>query len=284
MSSPVIPSQFKDAVPSAAGAMCLKLWKFFSLPKIFYDWYAYAYNEKFITGNPYWTEAFVADLATASVCDCTEGCTFVLTAASMVYQPGQAQEIIIWVCGGFDTGDHYRVIKPNGSVLFEGDFVGPFGACQVAGGSLNQYTFVSTGVAEPYYTIEVTRSGCEPKTIIAGTVPSSSSSSSSSESSSSFVPSPYGACGQITVDIDLDNVTVTILNMIPGVTARIMKEGILGAGCSPKPPQVLKFWNSSGGTDIITFKKANNPSPCGQPTYRVQMFSSGVWVNCYAFQ
>jgi fibronectin type 3 domain-containing protein len=63
MGSPVTPNDFKNLIPSALASLCDKFVKMFQLPKYFYDWYSYVYDE---SGE--FTDEFKAEL-------CALGCT-----------------------------------------------------------------------------------------------------------------------------------------------------------------------------------------------------------------
>lgn len=279
MPSPVVPSQIKDAVASVTSALCLKLWKLFSLPSVFYDWYSYVYREKFTTGETYFTDDFVADLATGSECDCsTVTCSIGLNAIRMVAIVGNE---VLQVCGDFFPGDQYKVYANGTNLVAEGFIPDGLHACDIGGTGKFFQVFLDPLNVPAYYKFEITRPGCAPESITTE-IPSSSSSSSSASSGTVV---PENPCGEITVETVLGNVRiVTAVGMVANKLARVRKTGILGVGCVPKPEQIVRLWVSTGGTDVQQFSHISNPSNCGQPTYFVDVeFTQGNWSPCYAF-
>lgn len=69
MASPLAPSTIKDAIPSASGSFCEKFLRALEIPRLFYEWYSYAYLE-----NGEFTDDFVADIC-AVKCECSGATT-----------------------------------------------------------------------------------------------------------------------------------------------------------------------------------------------------------------
>lgn len=123
MPSPVPPSRFLGAVPSASGSVCDKFQKAFKIfPQALSDWFSYAYNE-----DGSFTDAFKADV-------CAINCAALAAsggpapggalATPSLTQSGHAGTSIVLNWAPIPGGSYYELVRNTENDLYNATFAG----------------------------------------------------------------------------------------------------------------------------------------------------------------